>query len=182
MNYRTDPASYDHVFYPSLWKPLFLLFLFLGAPALGFLVPYYIEDMSSSWMWFGMLFAVAFLVGVFLTLNFSRKLAVGINQEGVYTWHIGFVPWKEIRDCQTEHTIGSSVPVSVCMSLRDVDSFLKKSQHLGKTKRLLFFLRGRKIRIPAHLVSARLARLTELLKSYHREARNKELTWPMDML
>lgn len=181
MNYRTDPALYDHVFYPSLCKPLFLLTLFLGVPAVSFLLPYYLDGMSSGWLWLGISFALVFLIGIFFTLNFSRKLAIGINQEGVYTWHLGFIPWKEIRDCQTERTISSPTPVSISIALRDTDSFLKKNR-LGKTKRFLFLLRGRKIKIPAHLVAARLPQLIKLLKSYHREARNKELTWPMDML
>ena len=181
MNYHADPASYDHVFYPSLCKPFFLLFLFLGMPALGFLLSYYLENVSLGWMWLGLLFALSFLIGIIFTLNFSRKLAIGINQEGVYTWHLGFIPWKEIRDCQTERTVSSPTPVSICIALRDDDSFLKKNR-LGKTKRFLFLLRGRKIKIPAHLVSAQLPQLIKLLKAYHREARNKELTWPMDML
>lgn len=181
MNYHTDSASYDHVFYPSLWKPLFLLFLFFGVPALCLFGLYHMEGAQSAWMWSGLMFSGAFLVGAVFTLKFSRKLAVGINQNGVYTWHVGFVPWKEIKECRAERTISSSVPVSICITLLDIDSFLEKSR-LGRRKRLLFFFRGKRIRIPAHLVSARLSRLIELLKAYHREARNKELTWPMDML
>ena len=181
MNYSTDPAFYEHVFYPSFWKPLFLLAIFVGVPMVSFLGLYYGGQAQPFSICFGIVLGSIFFAGIVFTFCFSRKLAIGLNQEGMYTWHVGFIPWKQIRSCQTVRATSSPIPVSITISLHDVDLFLQKAK-LGKRKRLLFLLRGKKIRIPAHLISICLPKLIKLLKAYHHEARNKEIVWPMDML
>ena len=63
MNYYTDPASYDKVYYPSLWKPIFLFTVFLAGPLIGSIGAAYQGSLPFYW---------AFIVGSF----YSAALAV----------------------------------------------------------------------------------------------------------
>lgn len=176
MNYQkkiqNDSCLYDHSFYTNKW--LFLLIsLFFGifSPVFGYFFFAQWEKSGSvdgQGLFLLILFVFLFFVGVFGFFWVQKKVALGINRNGVFIRYHGLIPWGEIKGFALgKFKAGSSSQKCIIVLLHDPENFF--STQTPFFKRINIYLAKGNVLIMGNSVSIPLEKLIIFLQTYQKD-------------